>query len=146
MAIAHPQGTNHQGKFRDLGEVQRGQDAQPGRATQPGPAWAKGRRSSWKGLVTCLMKTDVRQVCRNAQPNVDSNLQMPSQHVLTTATSTAAHVDQQENAQPAKEQHGAGHEQGGQNGFEGWHGNLHSQGGKEERDEKVADVFDLSCK
>ena len=82
------------------------------------------------------MKTDVRQVCRNAQPNVDSNLQMPSQHVLTTATSTAAHVDQQENAQPAKEQHGAGHEQGGQNGFEGWHGNLHSQGDKEERDEK----------
>ena len=42
VAIAHPQGTNHQGKFRDLGEVQRGQDAQPGRATQPGPAWADG--------------------------------------------------------------------------------------------------------
>ena len=60
--------------------------------------------------------------------------------------SSAAHVDQQENAQPAKDQHGAGHQQGGQNGFQGWHGNLHSQGSKEERDEKVANIFDLSCK
>jgi hypothetical protein len=72
-------------------------------------------------------------MCGKSVEMLDSNLQMPSQHVLTTATSTAAHVDQQENAQPAKEQHGAGHEQGGQNGFEGWHGNLHSSVMKKSR-------------